>query len=713
MRIALLHNPFLKLLVLLVWWVAFSTNGLAGSFQRTSQGDVKRWKMDASTPIPYVINPNGVSGFTGELEKLAVVVGALNDAFRVWTEIPSAIIAFSNTGTSTQTNAAIDGTNLVSFQDAAFAFPPGVLAVALVAFATAPGLTQVGSQVVNVEFAGQILDSDILFNTQAFTFSPVGQDNSVDMVSVAIHEVGHLLGLDHSGVLSSIMNPFAESSDGAASRALQSDDMISAAALYPVLTFQARATLAGKVTSSTGSAVKSAHVIAVSEPGGVPVASQLTTTDGSYTIAGLPVGSYRVLVEPLDGPIGQANFGAFYSDGQFSFATTFVGGLPSPTTFSVSEGQTTTADVMLPATPAGQLNINEFGTIPPVSGGTLFSFGRNPLFLPRGLSYQLFVTASNQTSDSNLTFSGNGISGGATTAGNLPGGGPIRRQDITISSSAALGPSNVRLSNSTSASAFPGGVVTTVNPNIGGVVGGASLTGKLAPGTIFSLSGTDLAFGRGQGGVEGAVATPLPTSLGGVSVKVGNRFAPLFFVSPGQIYGLIPFETTGTSVAITVITGPNASGNTVTAELSPTAPGIFSMNSSGSGQGVILNGAETNQGTFSLAAPPGSFPNARPAKPAETVVIFASGLGPVSPAFPSGVAAGVNGTTIPTLVGTPQVLIGGQQATVQSSGLVPGFVGLYRVNAVVPPIAQANSAVPVQITAQGQTSNTVTIAVAP
>jgi uncharacterized protein (TIGR03437 family) len=62
---------------------------------------------------------------------------------------------------------------------------------------------------------------------------------------------------------------------------------------------------------------------------------------------------------------------------------------------------------------------------------------------------------------------------------------------------------------------------------------------------------------------------------------------------------------------------------------------------------------------------------------------------------------------------TPRVTIGGVEANVTFSGLAPGFVGLYQVNAVVPVAAPAGSAVPVAISIGGVTSNTVTIAVGP
>jgi uncharacterized protein (TIGR03437 family) len=254
-------------------------------------------------------------------------------------------------------------------------------------------------------------------------------------------------------------------------------------------------------------------------------------------------------------------------------------------------------------------------------------------------------------------------------------------------------------------------------------VDAAAFTPALAPGSlfsIFSLGGKDLAFGRGPGGLESWLGAPAPTSLGGVSVKVGDRYAPLFFVFPTQINGMIPYEVSG-SVDVTVVTGPGANGNTFKVSLSPTAPGIFSADSSGKGQGAILNGLETNQGIASLVAPLGSFPNAHPAKPGDVIIFYASGLGPVTSALPSGLGPGISGVPFPTcdtpkvfcMATFPQVLIGGQPATVLFAGIAPYFPGLYQLNVTVPSIA-ANAAAPVTIkTVEGQTSNTVTIAVGP
>jgi uncharacterized protein (TIGR03437 family) len=57
------------------------------------------------------------------------------------------------------------------------------------------------------------------------------------------------------------------------------------------------------------------------------------------------------------------------------------------------------------------------------------------------------------------------------------------------------------------------------------------------------------------------------------------------------------------------------------------------------------------------------------------------------------------------------VSIGGVEVPALFSGLVPGLVGFYQVNATVPPGVAASSNVPVFLTIGGVTSNTVTIAV--
>ena len=56
-------------------------------------------------------------------------------------------------------------------------------------------------------------------------------------------------------------------------------------------------------------------------------------------------------------------------------------------------------------------------------------------------------------------------------------------------------------------------------------------------------------------------------------------------------------------------------------------------------------------------------------------------------------------------------MIGGVNAPVKFSGMAPGFVGLWQINAEIPASVLPGSAVPLAVTANGLPSNTVTIAV--
>jgi uncharacterized protein (TIGR03437 family) len=227
--------------------------------------------------------------------------------------------------------------------------------------------------------------------------------------------------------------------------------------------------------------------------------------------------------------------------------------------------------------------------------------------------------------------------------------------------------------------------------NAGGVVNGASYAGTaLAPGSIASAFGTFLTASTAS-----ASAVPLPNTLASAQLLVNGSVAPLFYVSATQMNFQVPFIDAGSATFQVVSAGLN--GSTVTANFAATAPGVFSINSSGTGQGAVLNQ------DFSANSA------SNPAVAGSVIQIYCTGLGAVNPTLaagsPGATSAPFNLTTV-----NPTVTINGVNAPVQFSAVAPGFVGLYQVNAQVP-AGVSSSAASLQVSAGGVASNTVTIAV--
>jgi uncharacterized protein (TIGR03437 family) len=107
--------------------------------------------------------------------------------------------------------------------------------------------------------------------------------------------------------------------------------------------------------------------------------------------------------------------------------------------------------------------------------------------------------------------------------------------------------------------------------------------------------------------------------------------------------------------------------NVYTLKLAQYSPGIFANSG---------NAAVVDWNTSSVVTAAG------PAHRGDTLELFLNGLGPVSITPPSGEPAPAAGPLSTTLV-APTVTIGGVAAQVTFSGLVPPYVGLYQVNAVV------------------------------
>ena len=83
---------------------------------------------------------------------------------------------------------------------------------------------------------------------------------------------------------------------------------------------------------------------------------------------------------------------------------------------------------------------------------------------------------------------------------------------------------------------------------------------------------------------------PWPTNLGGLSMQfAGGTKAPLYYVSSGQVNLLVPWELANQSQTSLTATVNGQSSTAQTVGLSTFSPGIFSINSQGTGLGAILD----------------------------------------------------------------------------------------------------------------------------
>jgi uncharacterized protein (TIGR03437 family) len=203
-----------------------------------------------------------------------------------------------------------------------------------------------------------------------------------------------------------------------------------------------------------------------------------------------------------------------------------------------------------------------------------------------------------------------------------------------------------------------------------GVVQAATqVSGPLAPNTIATLYGLNLSWTIHVAAAADVVNGRLPTSLDGVTVLVNGIPCNLFYVSPGQINFLMPYEITTNSAVIEVVR-QGAAGPPVTVPLNAAAPAFFVWNGD-------LAVAEHVDG--SLISPDS------PAHSGEIVVLYAAGLGRTSPDIASGVVA--QGPITILAMAQLQILLNGVACPPDSvfyAGIAPDFVGLYQINLQLP-----------------------------
>lgn len=216
------------------------------------------------------------------------------------------------------------------------------------------------------------------------------------------------------------------------------------------------------------------------------------------------------------------------------------------------------------------------------------------------------------------------------------------------------------------------------------VNGANQQSANLAPGMIASMYAQGGKFADET--VVASTAT-LPKELADTQVLVNDVPAALYFVSSGQINYQVPWGTPpGTDADVTVIkksTGQVLASSLV--RIVDVSPGFFTATANGRGQISALNQDNT---VNSITNPVGR---------GQIIQMYGTGLGRVS----NQPADGAPSPGGPLAEGEkPDVFINGRQvpaADVTFSGLAPGFVGLWQLNAKIQDTTPPGNAIPVVV----------------
>ena len=210
---------------------------------------------------------------------------------------------------------------------------------------------------------------------------------------------------------------------------------------------------------------------------------------------------------------------------------------------------------------------------------------------------------------------------------------------------------------------------------ISAVVDAASQSAiTVSPGKIVVL------YGAGLGPAQLVQNLPsngqFGTSVGGTAVSFNGLPAPVLYASATQVAAVVPYAIGGATAQVGVTYQGQASA-AVAVPVALSAPSLFTLNETGSGQATAINA----DGTVNTAA--------NPVKIGSSITLYATGEGQT---LPGGVDGKVGGSS-PIL--PVKVMIGGVQAT-SSAGDAPGQVsGLLQLNVQIPTGVQPGGYVPV------------------
>jgi uncharacterized protein (TIGR03437 family) len=234
--------------------------------------------------------------------------------------------------------------------------------------------------------------------------------------------------------------------------------------------------------------------------------------------------------------------------------------------------------------------------------------------------------------------------------------------------------------------------------SVGAVANSASsIQGPVAPGEIVTLYGA----GIGPATLTSFTVSngTIGTQIAGTQVFFNGVAAPLIYASSNLIAAIAPYGLVNASTANIAVSYQGNTSATTVVPVVASAPGIFTADSTGSGQAAAVN----SDGSLNSAS--------KPAKAGSFISLYITGDGQTNPGGIDGKLA--NAAPYPATVLPVKVTIGGLPAGTNYVGAAPTSVaGLTQVNVQIPTGTAAGSAVPVSVFVNGIAAQSgVTIAV--
>lgn len=226
------------------------------------------------------------------------------------------------------------------------------------------------------------------------------------------------------------------------------------------------------------------------------------------------------------------------------------------------------------------------------------------------------------------------------------------------------------LTGEVDADATPRSGPSAAPPSIAAVRNLAGGSDAFAPGDLVSISGARLT----SGSTLAAAGAPLPVRLAGSHVEVNGVPAPLFQVAPDRLLAQVPAGVTPAQNASLTLSSVNRASDATPLRIELASPSVVAATLAGN-----------------------------------AVVLYATGLGAADPAVKEGAAAPA--APLSRTVIQPAVRINGQGAVVSFSGLAPGLVGVYQVNAIA--TSGAGSRLEIVIESAGRVSSPFVLTLTP